>query len=256
MLMSVLLTTSFIRTIAETETEPSLTESSALCECASIIPGVTYIPAPSMTLAFAPARTSPFLPTAAILPSRIRIEPPSITPCEAVMIVAFLIRTSPLFCACATAASATMSAVNRIAEYLFIVISLFSAASGASRAGLLMEPRSLPLAVLIWCARTAEIRVVSHRIHRAANRIAVNRAFPGDGHLLILNPRGEGEAQFIAADRPAEREGPERRRYLSADRLPFLFEVECQLNRPLRRFRSDRPTACGSRCGGFQAGSS
>jgi hypothetical protein len=98
-----------------------LTESNALCECASIIPGVTYIPVASMTLAFAPARTSAFLPTAAILPSRIRIEPPSITPCEAVMIVAFLIRTSPLFCACATDASAAMSAVNRIVEYRFIV---------------------------------------------------------------------------------------------------------------------------------------
>src|SRR5215813_8490891 len=81
-----------------------------------------------------------------------------------------------------------------------------------------------------WCARTAEIRVMSHRIHRAADRIAVNRAFPGDGHFLILNLRGEGEAQFGAAERSAEREGPERRRDLSANRRALLLEVEGQLN--------------------------
>src|SRR5215813_13384966 len=231
MLMSVLSTTSLILTIAETETEPSLIESSALCECASIIPGVTYIPVASMTLAFAPAFTSLFLPTAAILPSRIRTEPFSITPCEAVMIVAFLIRTSPLFCACATRASAVISAVNRIAECLFIVISLFSTASGSERR---IVSRSLDGAALAtargtdlsWCARTAEIRVMSHRVHRAANRIAVNRGFPGDGHFLILNLRGEGEAQFGAAERSTEREGSERRRDLSADRRAFLLEVQ------------------------------
>src|SRR5262245_25036196 len=244
MLMSVLSTTSFIRTIAETDTEPSLTESSALCECASIIPGVTNIPVPSMTLAFAPAWTSLFLPTAAILPSRIRIEPPSITPFEAVMLVPFLIRTSPLFCACAADARATTSAVNRIVKCLFIVISLFSTASGSERRILRRSLAGAALATardtdLSWCARTAEIRVMSHRVHRAANRIAVNRAFAGDGHFLILNLRGEGEAQLIAAERAAEREGAEWRSDLSADRRPFLFEVECQLNRSLRRFRSD-----------------
>src|SRR5262245_30757876 len=231
MLMSVLSTTSFIRTIAETDTEPSLTESNALCECASIIPGVTYIPVASMTLAFAPARTSLFFPTAAILPSRIRIEPPSITPCEAVRIVAFLIRTSPLFCACATDASAMMSAVNRIAECFFIMISLFSTASGSERRILSRTLDGVALATargadLSWRSRTAEIRVISHRVHRAANRIAVNRAFPGDGHFLILNLRGEGEAQFGAAERAAEREGPERRRDLSADRRALLLDVE------------------------------
>src|SRR5882672_7165738 len=248
MLMSVSSTTSLIRTIAETETEPSLTESSALCECASIIPGVTYIPVASMTLAFAPALTSLFLPTAAILPSRIRIEPPSIMPCEAVMTVAFLISTSPLFCACATTQSAVMSAVNKIAECLFIVISLFSTASGSERRILSRSLNRVALATargtdLSWCARAAETRVLSHRVHRAANRIAVNRAFPSDGHFLILNLRGEDEAQFIAAERSAEREGSERRSDLSADHRVFLFDVECQLNRPLRRFRSDRPTA-------------
>src|SRR5215510_5898224 len=261
MLMSVLSTTSFIRTIAETDTEPSLTESSALCECASIIPGVTNIPVASMTLAFAPALTSLFLPMATILPSRIRIEPPSITPCEAVMIVAFLIRTSPLFCACAADASATTSAVNRIVKCLFIVISLFSTASGSERRILSRLLAGATLATargtdLSWCARTAEIRVMSHRVYRAANRIAVNRAFPGDGHFLILNLRIEGEAQFCAAERAAEREGPERRRDLSADRCALLLEVEGQLNRPLRRLRSDRPTACHRRLGACGAWSS
>src|SRR5262245_10415737 len=104
---------------------------------------------------------------------------------------------------------------------------------------------------LSWRSRAAETRVLSHRGYRAANRIAVNRAFPGDGEFLILNLRGEGETQLIAAERSAEREGSERRGDLSADRRVFLFEVECQLNRPLRRFRSDRPTARRRHCGGW-----
>src|SRR5262245_6293258 len=90
-----------------------------------------------------------------------------------------------------------------------------------------------------WRARTAETRVLPHRVQRAANRIAVNRAFSGDGHLLILNLRGEGEGQFIAVKRAAEREGPEWRNDFSADRRALLLEVEGQLNRPLLRFRSD-----------------
>src|SRR5262245_11427318 len=165
------------------------------------------------------------------------------------MTVAFLIRTSPLFCACATTASATMSAVNRIAECLFIVISLFSTASGSERRFLSRSLDGAALATargtdLSWRARAAEIRFISHRCNRAANRVAVDRAFPGDGQFLVLNFSGEGEAQFIATERSAEREGSERRCDFSADRRAFLFDVECQLNRPLRRFRSDRPTAC------------
>src|SRR5215475_5285664 len=96
---------------------------------------------------------------------------------------------------------------------------------------------------LSWRSRAAETRFLSHRGYRAANRITVNRAFPGDGQILILNLRGEGEAQFIAAQRSTEREGSEGRSDLSADRRVFLLDVECQLNRPLGRFRSDRPGA-------------
>src|SRR5215475_2346501 len=102
---------------------------------------------------------------------------------------------------------------------------------------------------LSWRSRAAETRFLSHRGYRAANRITVNRAFPGDGQFLILNLRGEGETQLIATERSAEREGSERRSDFSADRRVFLFEVECQLNRPLRRFRSDQPTARRRHCG-------
>src|SRR5262245_23411490 len=234
MLMSVLSTTSFIRAIAVTERVPSLTESSALCECASMMPGVTYIPVASMTLAFAPAWTSLFLPTAAILPSRIRIEPFSITPCEAVMIVAFLIRTSPLFCACATTANEVRSAANRIAVYLFIVISSENVGRTVSSPGFPLRANCED--TLPWCARAAESRVLSHCVQRAANRIAVNCAFSADGNLLILNLRSESEGQFIAVERAAEREGSERRRDFSADRRALLLEIEGQLNRPLLRF--------------------
>src|SRR5215475_12059308 len=89
-----------------------------------------------------------------------------------------------------------------------------------------------------WRARTAETRVLPHRVQRAANRIAVNRALSGDWHFLILNLRGEGESQFIAVKRSAEREGSERRSDFSADRLSLLFEIEGQLNRTLLGFRS------------------
>ena len=57
-----------------------------------MMPGVTYLPVPSMT--FAPAGTGTSAPTAAILPSRMTIVPFSIVPLDAVMIVAFVIATS------------------------------------------------------------------------------------------------------------------------------------------------------------------
>src|SRR6185503_16702509 len=44
-----------------------------MCECTSIIPGVTYLPVPSITVASGGAVTD--VPTAAILPSRKSTEP-------------------------------------------------------------------------------------------------------------------------------------------------------------------------------------
>jgi hypothetical protein len=65
--------------------------SEALWECASTIPGITYLPLPSMTRA--PAGTATLAPTAAIFPSRITTVPREIVPFEAVMIVALVIAT-------------------------------------------------------------------------------------------------------------------------------------------------------------------
>src|SRR5437763_11496956 len=123
MLMSVSLMTSRVRTIAETESVPSLMASSAVCEWASMMPGVTYMPVASMTLAFGPAVTS--LPTATILPLRMRIEPFSIVPCDAVIIVALRISVSPeAFCAYVVTLNARARSNEQIAVYLFIVVSL------------------------------------------------------------------------------------------------------------------------------------
>src|SRR5438067_13700776 len=123
MLMSVSLITSRIRTMAVTDNVPSLIESSAVCECASMMPGVTYMPVASMTLAFGPAVTS--LPTATILPLRMRIEPFSIVPCDAVIIVALRISVSPeAFCAYVVTLNARARSNEQIAVYLFIVVSL------------------------------------------------------------------------------------------------------------------------------------
>ena len=57
----------------ETETLPSLMDSAAMCEWASMMPGITNIPSASITSA--PAGTSTLAPTSAIFPSRIRIAP-------------------------------------------------------------------------------------------------------------------------------------------------------------------------------------
>src|SRR5690348_18005015 len=67
-----------------------------MCECTSMIPGVTYFPVPSTTTASAGAVTA--APTATIRPSLNRIEPLAISSPAAVMIVAFLITTGGLGC--------------------------------------------------------------------------------------------------------------------------------------------------------------
>ena len=80
--------TSSMPTIDDTDTLPSLTPpSTPMCEWQSMMPGMTYLPAASITVA--PLGTETLRPTSAILPLRIRIEPLSIVPCETVRIVAF-----------------------------------------------------------------------------------------------------------------------------------------------------------------------
>ena len=71
---------------------PSLIASAAVCECASMMPGVIQRPAASITSA--PAGTATFAPTAAIRPSRITIVPRGIVPLLAVMMVALVIAIS------------------------------------------------------------------------------------------------------------------------------------------------------------------
>src|SRR5882724_6891178 len=128
-----------MRTIAVTESEPSFTlPSTPVCEWQSMMPGVTNLPVASMTRAFG-SRAFTFGPTSAILPSRIRIEPLLIVPCEAVIMVAFLIRVSPeagagtpelapaasfalpTVCVNAEATIARVSISDRIALVFFII---------------------------------------------------------------------------------------------------------------------------------------
>src|SRR6266404_1771663 len=61
-----------------------------MCECTSTIPGVTYLPVPSITKASVGALIE--TPTAAIFPSRNNTEPLRIDGPAAVIIVAFRIR--------------------------------------------------------------------------------------------------------------------------------------------------------------------
>ncbi len=65
--------TSSIDTIEETEMLPSLMLSAAMWEWQSMMPGITYWPAASMSCA--PGGTSTFSPASTILPSRITTEP-------------------------------------------------------------------------------------------------------------------------------------------------------------------------------------
>ena len=88
MAMSSGLRTSLISTMEETLMLPSLMPpSTAMCEWQSMMPGMTYWLAASMTLA--PAGSMTFSPTSAILPSLTRMEPLKV-PLETVITVAFL----------------------------------------------------------------------------------------------------------------------------------------------------------------------
>src|SRR5437867_3287287 len=90
--MSVGLSTSAMLTIDVMLEVASLCESVAMWEWQSISPGVTHLPIASIILALTGASID--LATRTNFPSRIRIEPPLMVPCETVMTLAFLIRTS------------------------------------------------------------------------------------------------------------------------------------------------------------------
>ncbi len=80
-------------TIELTDVPPSLMSSLAMCEWASMRPGETNLPVPSITSA--PAGTATFPPRAAILPFCSTMVPPAMVPCVTVNSVAFLMATTP-----------------------------------------------------------------------------------------------------------------------------------------------------------------
>ncbi len=83
-------------TIEETAIEPSLTPpSTAMWECASMIPGISAPPAASRTTARRGILTS--VPTATILPSFTTTVPFSIVSPETVHTVALVTAKSPIF---------------------------------------------------------------------------------------------------------------------------------------------------------------
>ena len=85
--MSSGLMTSSIPTIADTDTEPSLMASAAICEWQSMMPGIKCWPVASMILA--PDGTMTFSPTSVILPSTMMTEPMNLPALPMVQIVAF-----------------------------------------------------------------------------------------------------------------------------------------------------------------------
>jgi hypothetical protein len=97
--MSVGSSTSPIPVIELTVVAPSLMASLAICECASMMPGDTNLPAASTSVA--PAGTCTLGPIAAILPSRSTMVPLLMVPRVTVTSVALRIATTPAVCACA-----------------------------------------------------------------------------------------------------------------------------------------------------------
>src|SRR4051812_47889040 len=98
---------SLISTIEETETLPSLMPPSPpMCEWQSMMPGMTYCPPASITVA--PAGSITFSPTAAIFPLVTTMEPCLIVPWVTVMIVAFRMTMLWAQSAAADAAAARM----------------------------------------------------------------------------------------------------------------------------------------------------
>ncbi len=89
---------SWTRAIEVTASVHSLTEPSIIeCECASMMPGMTNLPAASMTRAFAPACR--FGPTPTILPPRTSRSAFSRRPRATVRMVALRTSVSPPRCA-------------------------------------------------------------------------------------------------------------------------------------------------------------
>src|SRR5688500_8480476 len=105
-------------TIDDTTVPPSLMASAAMCECASMMPGDTNLPVPSMTSA--PAGTVTLAPSAAIFPSRNTMVPFWMVPFVTVTSVALRMATTPGVRACpvtrAVAAGATMAIRNAAAR--------------------------------------------------------------------------------------------------------------------------------------------
>src|SRR5271170_6436901 len=173
-------------TIELTATLPSFTlPSTAICEWQSMMPGMTYMPVASITVA--PAGTFTLLPTLEILPSRIRMDPSSIVPFVTVRMVACSITVTPESCAAAVAA--TRAVAMQIARSAPASLSLFIV--------VLLEPRVIALA---GCrARAGEFRGKIGTADRALHRVAFDRA--GNREVLRAASRvyGDGDGKRGAA---------------------------------------------------------
>ena len=98
-----------------TESVPSFTASLAMCECGSMMPGMTNLPVASITVA--PAGAAMFLPTCAILPPESSTSVLASVPRVTVITVAFLIRigaatTECVACACRAGPRSALAAAS------------------------------------------------------------------------------------------------------------------------------------------------
>src|SRR3954462_134609 len=167
--------------------------SPAVCEWQSMMPGVTNLPVASITLALASLALT-FSPTAAILPSRMRIEPFLMVPCDAVRIVALRIKVSrgaawaaaelapraafalrPAVCAKALRLIASVNVIAIIALNRFII------------------PPQLP------GLRAAEVEGAERRDrHRAAHTVAFDVRHEERIDRVALYLNAGAEAQLVA----------------------------------------------------------
>src|SRR6266567_3432246 len=260
-----------MRTIAVTESEPSFTlPSTPVCEWQSMMPGVTYLPVASMTRAFG-SRAFTFGPTSAILPSRIRIEPLLIVPCEAVIMVAFLIRVSdgavavttelapaaifvlPLFCANAEATIASVSSDDRIALVFFIIppfncrlpiadcrfVGFFQSTIGNRKSTI--GNRQSPMFSPRPGARELER---AHRAHHdsAAHGIAFDGAANYRVNGLAAHVDGCRQPNLIPCDSSGlDRYVPHMRPQRAAYLLSVFRQSQLSADVPLRRLNDQRP---------------
>src|SRR5689334_24649679 len=195
MLMSVGLRTSRIRTIDVTDNEPSLIASAIVCECGSMIPGMTYLPVASIT--WAPAGAVRFLPIWAIFPFCSNTSVFCRVPLVTVSTVAFFINVGPAFapgcCAPATDAAARQASVpnKRMCDPR---VEFMAALANGRPATATATLRGVGLG-----AEERALRMTDDR-DRTANHVAVDRA--GEARLLGSGVHRHGGGELDVSRRP------------------------------------------------------